>query len=87
VDARERLVGVGRQQAADQECWERAESVLRSDALRAALGLLGVGVTPDLAVALMAAAQVLAEGSPEFGGDYRDAAGDLAALGFTLFEG
>ena len=80
-------MGVGRQQAADQECWERAEAVLRGDALRAAMAELGIEVTPDLAVTLMAAAQVLAEGAPEFGGDHRDALGDLAALGFTLLEG
>lgn len=80
-------MGVGRQQAADQECWERAESVLRGDALRARLEELAVPVTPEVAVALMAAAQVLAEGSAEFGGDYRDGLADLAALGFTLLEG
>jgi hypothetical protein len=34
----------------------------------------------------MAAAMLLASSSEEFGGDYRDALGDLAALGLELYE-
>jgi hypothetical protein len=35
----------------------------------------------------MAAAMLLTSTSEEWGGDYRDALADLAALGLELFEG
>jgi hypothetical protein len=46
--------------------------------------VLGVEVTPDVSVALMAVAMLLAEHSPEFGGDARDALGEIAQLGLSL---
>lgn len=41
-------------------------------------------VTPDVSVALMAVAMLLAEKAPEFGGDSRDALGEIAQLGLSL---
>jgi hypothetical protein len=46
-----------------------------------------VTVTPDVAAALMAAAVVLASPTDEWGGDYRDALCDMAAVGLELFDG
>jgi hypothetical protein len=86
-DSREQLATLVRTQAADKECWERAETVLQAGSLRDRLAAIGVEVTPDVAAALMAAAVSLAHGSEEWGGDYRDALRDLAALGLELFEG
>jgi hypothetical protein len=86
-DPRERLATLVRRQAADTQCWERAETVVRAGALRERLDEIGVAVTPDVAAALMAAAILLAGGSEEWGGDYRDALGDLASLGLELFDG
>lgn len=84
---RERLTTVLRERAAEAPCWERAETVLRSEAVRERLVGLGIDVTPDLAVALMAAAVALADGTDEWGGDYRDALGDLGSVGLALLDG
>jgi hypothetical protein len=86
-DSREQLATLVRTQTADQECWERAETVMRAGSLRDRLATIGVEITPDVAAALMAAAVSLAQGTEEWGGDYRDALCDLAALGLELFEG
>jgi hypothetical protein len=59
---------------------------MRAAELRERLAGLGVDTTPDVGAALMAAAMLIAEGSAEFGGDYRDALGDLAAVGLELLE-
>jgi hypothetical protein len=69
-----------------RECWARAQDHLALAALVDRFGDLGVEVTPSVAVALMGAAMLLAEGAPEFGGDARDVLGDLAALGLGLLE-
>jgi hypothetical protein len=47
-----------------------------------------LGVTPDanVAVTLMAAAYFLAEHTCEWGGDARDALGEIALLGLRLLE-
>jgi hypothetical protein len=82
----ERLVTVVRLQADQTECWQRAETVLRAGELRDRLQQVGVEATSDVATALMAAAMLLASGSEEWGGDYRDALADLAALGLELLE-
>jgi hypothetical protein len=84
ADEREQLATVVRSQVQEQACWERAEGHLQAEALRERLAALHVDITPDLAVGLMAAAMLLAEQSPEWGGDYRDALGAVAALGFGL---
>ena len=86
-EGREQLASFVREATAEVECWERAETVLRAGALRERLAEIGVAVTPDVAATLMATAMLLASGSEEWDGDYRDALGDLAALGLELFEG
>ncbi len=88
-DPRERLdvlASTIRLHLVEAECWERAELVVRTSALRDRLDELGVAGTPEVAAALMAAAMLLASSSEEFGGDYRDALGDLATLGLELYE-
>ena len=70
----------------ERACWERAQDHLMLGALCDRLGELGVEVTPSLAVALMGAAMLLAEGCDDFGGDARDVLGELAALGLGLLE-
>jgi hypothetical protein len=84
---RERLTTVLRERAAEAACWERAETVLRAEAVRERLRTLGIDVTPDVAVAIMAAAVALADGTDEWGGDYRDALGDLGSVALALLEG
>lgn len=86
-DGPEQLAMLIRQQAAEAECWDRADTVVRASTLRARLEVIGVAVTPEVATALMAAAMVLASGRSEWGGDYVDALGDMAALGLELFDG
>ncbi|MFP5370121.1 MAG: hypothetical protein ACLGI3_05155 [Actinomycetes bacterium] len=86
IDGRERLAMLIRQQAADAACWDRADTVVRASALRDRLAELGVTVTSEVAATLMAAAMVLASGKDEWGGDYLDALGDLAAVGLELFD-
>lgn len=85
-DGREQLVTLVRRQAADTECWERAETCVRAAELRERLEQIGVVVTAETAAALMATAMYLASSSPEWGGDERDALGDLAALGLELYD-
>lgn len=84
---RERLATLVRQQTAETACWARAETAVRATLLRDRLADIGVAVTPDVAVSLMAAAMLLACGSDEWGGDYRDALADLAGLGLELLDG
>jgi hypothetical protein len=83
---RDALVSTVTDAVHERACWERAQDHLALASLVARLGELGVEATPSVAVALMAAAMLLAEGSPEFGGDARDVLGDLAALGLGLLE-
>ena len=82
----DQLVGLIRLQADETECWQRAETVLRAGTLREELAALNIEMTPDIAASMMAVAMLLATGSEEWGGDYRDALADLAALGLELFE-
>src|SRR3954452_12437796 len=83
---REQLLELIRGQAAATDCWKRAETVVLADMLRERFDAIGVRVTPDIAASLMAAAMLLASTSDEWGGDYRDALADLAAVGLELFE-
>ena len=71
-------------QTADAECWQRAEWHLLSAAFRERLTSLGIEPCPDAGVALIAAALFLAEHTAEWGGDARDALGELAQLGRDL---
>jgi hypothetical protein len=84
ADERTQLEAVVRAQAAEKCAWERAEMTMAEGVLRDRLALLGVTPGPDTGVALMAVAMLLSEGSPEFGGDYRDALGEVAVLGLAL---
>lgn len=83
---REQLATLVRLQTADAACWERAETVLKAQQLSERLEHLHISVTPDTACALMAAATLLAAGTDEWGGDYRDALADLAAIGLALLD-
>lgn len=86
-DDRQRLVTLVRHASDAGECWQHAEAFLRAGELRDRLEQLGVTPTPDIAVSLMAASMMLASMSEEWGGDYRDALGDLATMGLELFDG
>ena len=84
VENRDSLTLMVRAQAADLEAWQAAELHLLETAIRARLDALGVPVTPDVAVALMATATLLGDYVPEFGGDARCALGEVAQLGLRL---
>ena len=77
---------IGRQ-AAGLDVWEDAELCVLEVCLRERLAVLGIEVTPELAAGLMAVAQLLAERSPEWGGDSRDTLAEVAVLGLRLLNG
>ena len=83
-DARAQLTELIRSQLEDRDVCEVAGTVLLEVELRERLALLGVEPTPDLSVALMALAMLLAERAPEWGGDCRDTLGEIAQLGLSL---
>lgn len=83
-DARVDLTDLIKSQLAERDVCSVAGTYLLEVELRERLALLGVSVTPDVSVALMAVAMLLAEKSPEFGGDCRDALGEIAQLGLGL---
>lgn len=85
-DERQRLAELVQSQAQGRPAWESAEMHLLEAELRRRLEVLRVEVTPEVAVALMAAAMLLCQGAPEWGGDSRDVLGQLAALGLSLFD-
>ncbi len=86
MDGQRELTTLVRGQAGAMEAWEAAELHLLQAALRARLESLGVSVTPDVAVALMATATMLGEHAPEWGGDARCALAEVALLGLELLE-
>jgi len=83
-DARGDLTELIKSQLAERDVCDVAGTYLLEVELRERLAVLGVEVTPDMSVALMAVAMLLAEKSPEFGGDCRDALGEIAQLGLSL---
>jgi hypothetical protein len=83
-DARADLTDLIRNQLAERDVCDVAGTYLLEVELRERLALLGVEASPDVSVALMAVAMLLAEKSPEFGGDARDALGEIAQLGLSL---
>ncbi len=85
-DAWSQLATMVRAQAESRTAWEAAEVHLLHLGLRERLSSLRIEPNPDMAVAFMAAAMLLAERSPEWGGDARDAMGELALLGLALLE-
>jgi hypothetical protein len=83
-DARADLTELIRTQLAERDVCSVAGTYLLEVELRERLEVLGVEATPDVSVALMAVAMLLAEKAPEFGGDCRDALGEIAQLGLSL---
>lgn len=83
-DERTDLIELIRTQLAERDVCDVAGTYLLEAELRDRLAVLGVEPTPDLSVALMAVAMLLAEKSPEWGGDCRDALGEIAQLGLSL---
>lgn len=84
---RARLTELIERQLADRSVCDRASNYLLEVDLRDRLAAVGVEVTPDLSVALMAVAMLLAEQTPEWGGDCRDALAEIAQLGLSLLVG
>ena len=82
--ARGDLTELIRSQLAERDVCDVAGTWLLEVELRERLAALGVEVTPDVSVSLMAVAMLLAEKAPEFGGDCRDALGEIAQLGLSL---
>jgi hypothetical protein len=83
-EARAQLTEVIRSQLAERDICDVAGTCILEGELRERLELLGVEVTPDLSVAMMALAMLLAERAPEWGGDCRDTLGEIAQLGLSL---
>jgi hypothetical protein len=84
ADERANLTDLIRAQLAERDVWEVASTHVLCVELRDRLALLGVQVTPDVGVALMAVSMLLAEKAPEWGGDARDTLGEIAQLGLRL---
>ena len=83
-DARADLTDLIRSQLAERDVCAVAGTYLLEVELRERLAVLGVAPSPDVSVALMAVAMLLAETAPEWGGDCRDALGEIAQLGLSL---
>ena len=83
---RNTLTGLVQAQAGELEAWQAAELHLLECALRERLEALGVAVTPNVAVALMATATLLGDSAPEWGGSARCALGEVAQLGLRLLS-
>jgi hypothetical protein len=83
-DARAQLTELIRAQLEERDVCQVAGTVLLGVELRERLAMLGVEPTPDLSVALMALAMLLAERVPEWGGDSRDTLGEIAQLGLSM---
>ena len=87
-DARAQLTDLIRKQLDERDVCEVAGTYLIEVELRERLAVLGVVPSADLSVALMAVAMLLAEKSPEWGGDARDVLSEVAQLGLSmLMEG
>ncbi len=84
ADERANLTELIRAQLAERDVWEVASTHILCVELRDRLRALGVEPNPDVSVALMAVAMLLAEKAPEWGGDCRDTLGEIAQLGFRL---
>lgn len=83
-DARAQLTDLVRAQLLARDVCEVAGTYLLEVELRERLAVLGVELSPDLSVALMALAMLLAERAPDWGGDCRDTLGEIAQLGLAL---
>lgn len=87
MDATSKVAALVRAQAREIDAWQAAELHLLEQALRERLAASGVEVTADVAVALMAAATLIGEYTPEWGGDARSSLAEVALLGLRLLEG
>ena len=83
-DARANLTDLIRDQLAERDVCDVAGTYLLEVELRERLAVLGVEPSPDISVALMAVAMLLAERAPEWGGDARDTLGEIAQLGLSM---
>lgn len=83
-DPRDDLTELIRMQLAARDVCEVAATYLLEVELRDRLAAVGVEPSPDVCVALMAVAMLLAEKAPEWGGNTRDALGEIAQLGLSL---
>jgi len=83
-DARAQLTDLIRTQLTQRDVCEVAGTYILEVELRERLAVVGVEPSPDLSVALMALAMLLAEKAPEWGGDCRDTLGEIAQLGLAL---
>ena len=83
-DARAQLTELIRSQLANRDICDVAGTVVLEAELRERLAVLGVDPSPDLSVAFMALAMLLAERAPEWGGDARDTLGEIAQLGLSM---
>ncbi len=83
-DARGDLTELIKSQLAERDVCSVAGTYLLEVELRERLAVLGIEPTPDISVALMALAMLLAERAPEWGGDCRDTLGEIAQLGLSL---
>ena len=84
ADPRTSLVDAVQAHAAARECWEAAGTCIVESQVRSRLDALGIEVSEELALGLMAASMVLAEHTPEFGGDARDVLGELCLVALGL---
>lgn len=73
-------------QAADAECWERAEWHLLGVAFHERLADLRLTGTPDAGAVLIAASLFLAEHTDAYEADPCDVLGELAQLGRSLID-
>jgi hypothetical protein len=83
-DERTSLTEVIKMQLAARDVCDVAGTYLLEVEFRERLAALGVDIDSDVSVALMAVAMLLAEKAPEWGGDCRDALGEIAQLGLAL---
>jgi hypothetical protein len=83
-DQRRSLTEIVQAQLASREVCEVAWTYLLEVELRDRLAVLGVEPSADVSVALMATAMLLAEKTPEWGGNCRDVLADIAQLGLGL---
>jgi hypothetical protein len=84
VGAHPDLLRAVERQLADAECWQVAEWHLLTAAFAERLAALGIEASSETGAVLIAAALFLADETAEWGGDARDALGELAQLGRSL---
>lgn len=83
-DERANLIDLIRTQLADRDVCEVAGTYLLEVELRQRFAVLGIDPSPDVSVAFMAVAMLLAERAPEWGGDCRDGLAEIAQLGLSM---